>query len=774
MKGLGDSGSAQPRSQPGQIEIARGANEDASPDFLEPSPKVLQILEEYMAELESGHRPNVDEFVARHPDLADLGDHLRGYLASLEFLHPHDPEATPAPELQLVNGAEGLPPPNPALGQLGDFGLVREIGRGGMGIVYEAVQISLRRRVALKVLPLAAALDTKQLQRFRNETLAAASLHHPHIVPIHAVGTERGVHYYAMQLIEGHSLADVIIDLRGQRRTSKEDQGSKTEDRIADQVTLASTVEYKVGADETPRDVRRSFIVNSPSSSLQPPSSILYPQSSFFQNVAQLGIQAAEALGHAHRLGIVHRDIKPANLILDDEGKLWVTDFGLAMVRSNIELTATGDMLGTLRYMSPEQAAAKRGLIDQRTDIYSLGTTLYELLTLEPAFSEKDRHQLLVQIATQDPPLPRRLNPAIPKDLETIVLKSMAKSPSERYTTAEELAEDLKRFLDDRPIRATRPSIPERALKWCRRHKAVVASATLLALVMSSSAAAVFFERERLAREKVQASEKEERRLKAEQQRLIATLDVADKALYELSLKPALDRLLKDPDPQIRLEDQKSLRKVLAYCQQLADMNSTVPQARFLSAQANRRVGQVFVALGEPDKGEEAYGKTIATLEELLKDNLGELAPLYRRELAQCRHRLGSLYWTVGKHDQAEDVMQIELEELEQLVADHPANPDFRQDLANCRINQGMFLRARGNYQRAEEILLDNQPNLQRLMTDYPELPDVQEAWSTNFSKLGLLYMETGRPDNSQQAYRKAIDVLERLNSTQPKMTSSK
>jgi len=753
---------------------------DAPADSLEPSPEIVRILEEYMAEVENGRQPNIDEIVARHPELADLGDHLRGFLTSLEFLHPTDPRQGVVSELQSDSVAD-LPLPDPRLGQLGDFGLIREIGRGGMGIVYEAVQVSLHRRVALKVLPFAASLDAKQLQRFKNEALAAAGLHHPHIVPIHAVGSERGVHYYAMQLIEGKSLADAILELRGQKqiedRGSKiEDRHSKTENRDEERACIKSTVEDKLNENETPVDVRRSDLSNLPSSSLisrspilDPPSSVFKSRSPFFRRVAQLGIEAADALGHAHRLGIVHRDVKPANLILDQDGKLWVTDFGLALVQHNMDLTATGDMLGTLRYMSPEQASSKRGLIDQRTDIYSLGATLYELLALQPAFPEKDRNELLAKIATHEPRLPRRLNPAIPKDLETIVLKSMAKNPQERYLTAEDLAEDLKSFLDDRPIRATRPSLAERAMKWCRRHKALVAGAVLLAFVTSISAAVIFFERERQTREALQTKMREEKRLKEEQQRLVATLGLAHKAMYELSMKPALDRLLKNRDPQTRREDQESLRKLLAYCQQFAELNAAVPEARFLSAQANRQVGEMFEALGELDHGQEAYGKAIEGLEALVADKPGEMAPLYRRELAACRHHLGGLFWTNSKPSEAEKTAQKELDELEQLVADYPTNPDFRQDLANCRINLSMFFQTRGNYQKAEEVLLENQPILQQLAKDFPRLPYVQKTLAENHMHLGSVYREVGRRDKSERVYRQALEVLEPLVSGYPK-----
>jgi len=309
--------------------------------------------------------------------------------------------------------------------QLGDFRIVREIGRGGMGVVYEAQQVSLKRRVALKVLPFAAVLDPRQLQRFQNEAQTAACLHHTNIVPVHAVGSERGVHFYAMQYIDGLSLAQVIEDLRLQLLPKSAQSRALRPGQPATQAWQAPVPQSPIGNRQ-------------PASTPTLPVAALSTQRSistreFFQSVARLGIAAAEGLDHAHQQGILHRDIKPANLLLDVRGNLWITDFGLARFQSETRLSMTGDLIGTLRYMSPEQALAKRVVVDHRTDIYSLGVTLYELLTLEPAYSGSDRQELLRQIAFEEPRSLRRLNKSIPAALEMIVLKAMEKNAAERY-----------------------------------------------------------------------------------------------------------------------------------------------------------------------------------------------------------------------------------------------------------------------------------------------------------------------------------------------------
>jgi serine/threonine protein kinase len=415
-------------------------------------PRVVAALEEYLAAAEEGRAPNRSLFLARHAEIAGA---LAECLDGLEVLH--EASASSRAAGPLVAEVPGTP--------LGDFRIIREVGRGGMGIVYEAEQLSLGRRVALKVLPFAAALDARQLQRFKNEAQAAAQLHHPHIVPVHGVGVERGVHYYVMQLIEGQNLASLVAELR---RGAARGEPSSPRPRAS-------------GAPAGPADAPPAQSRTALGTQLSTLRSDRVGD--FFRTVARLTAQAAEALEYAHEQGVVHRDIKPANLLVDSRGQLWVTDFGLAQFQADASLTQTGDLLGTLRYMSPEQAGGRRAVVDHRTDVYSLGATLYELLTLRPIFDGTDRQTLLHQILNEEPRPPRSVDRSLPPELETIVLKSLAKNPAERYGSAREVADDLRRFLEDKPILARRPGAVERARKWMRRHPSFVGASLLFLLV---------------------------------------------------------------------------------------------------------------------------------------------------------------------------------------------------------------------------------------------------------------------------------------------------
>jgi WD40 repeat protein/serine/threonine protein kinase len=486
--------------------------------------ELARALEAYLSAVERGQAFDAQRLAAEHPAIAD---ELRSCLEILRLAGRVEAEAGAEAVVEVSEGPVPLP-------TLGDFRILHQVGRGGMGVVYEAEQVSLHRRVALKVLPFASALDPQQLRRFQTEAQAAAQLHHTNIVPVFSVGCERGVHYYAMQFIEGQPLAALIRDLRRlsglePRPVESTTTGPSLAEEVASgrlsplptlppgqphpvaeagaegrgergRVSAPSPRGYSPGADATglaagagrgspsTRRVAAPHLTEGlPSSDQASPTRTTSHDSThsraYFRTAANLGMQAAEALEHAHALGIIHRDIKPANLLVDFRGNLWITDFGLARMQADAGLTMTGDVIGTLRYMSPEQAMARRTMIDHRTDIYSLGVTLYELLALRPAFNGQDRAELLRQVTLEEPRPPRRFNPAAPVDLETIILKAMAKEPVERYATARELADDLRRFLDLKPIKARRPTLWDRTVKLARRHVGVVAAALVMLLL---------------------------------------------------------------------------------------------------------------------------------------------------------------------------------------------------------------------------------------------------------------------------------------------------
>jgi outer membrane protein assembly factor BamB len=380
----------------------------AGPDELEEAPtpdsdgKLASILDDYMAALQAGRAPDRRLLVQAHPELAM---ELEACLAGIEFIH------------QATGPATDLP------ATLGEFRIIRELGRGGMGVVYEAEQTPLRRVVALKVLRFGVVADPEAMQRFQREAETVARLHHTNIVPIFAVGCERGVHYYAMQYIAGRSLADVLAE---SQRSGK-----------------------PLPCDE----------------------------------VAAWGLQAAEALAHAHQRGVIHRDIKPSNLLLDGDGVVWLTDFGLAKRIDEVTLTVCGALMGTPRYMSPEQAAALKQPVDRRTDIYSLGATLYELATARPLFGPAEPQVVIAQILTEEPARPRQLRAGLPRDLETVVLTCLAKEPLKRYQTAQALASDLRAVIERRPIRARRTPVVERIARYVRQQRKTLAGAAVAAAV---------------------------------------------------------------------------------------------------------------------------------------------------------------------------------------------------------------------------------------------------------------------------------------------------
>jgi serine/threonine protein kinase/tetratricopeptide (TPR) repeat protein len=452
---------------------------------------LTDLAGDFLERYRRGERPALSDYTRRHPELAAEIRKLFRALVVMEDVRPGQEPTAEAP------GPIGAPSQ-----RLGEYRIVREIGRGGMGVVYEAEQESLGRRVALKVLPPGALEDIRQVQRFRREARAAARLHHTNIVPVFGVGEDDGTYYYVMQYIEGRPLDQVLAELRRIRSMADPRLVDSTSDWGARLGAPAVSEPSRPDGPPSAGDVALSFWngnfhgaptrlsprgdgpkrVSAPEDRAEPTppaaSGSTPPASGpagslsgthrlYAKNVAHVGVQVAEALEYAAGQGVLHRDVKPSNLLLDVWGTVWLTDFGLAKATGTVDLTAKDDVLGTLRYMAPERF---EGRADVRSDVYALGLTLYELLVLRPAFGEPGQAQLARQVTAAEPPRLDKIDPDLPRDLVTIVHKAMAKYPADRYQTPGAMADDLRRFLDDRPIGARRAGLAEQAVRWCRRN----------------------------------------------------------------------------------------------------------------------------------------------------------------------------------------------------------------------------------------------------------------------------------------------------------------
>ena len=419
------------------------------------------IVADYTRRTREGRAPDIAEYKREHPTIAaDIEDVLSS-VAMIEGLKAEskDPQGTAnSKQISDLSGRK----------QLGDYVLIREIGRGGMGVVFEAVHQSLGRRVALKVMLEHEFESEKQITRFRREAQAAAKLHHTNIVSVFGVGEADGYHFYVMEYIDGVSLKSAIHSL-----TDKAEKSQSTSDN--NRLLLSSEVDTSDDIDET-----KEFFY--------PPTCTqaeIHGGQSRYKWVGKIGAQVADALGYSHQMGILHRDIKPANLMLDDNGQVWITDFGLVKISDEEQITKTGAVLGTPQYLAPESL---KGQYDQQSETYCLGLSLYELATLKPAFASGSPAEVFHRVIHETPAGPVKIDPSIPKDLATIIETAINKDPKQRYENAFALRDDLRAFIDDRPISARRPSSLEQATRWARKNPVVASLATLSALLVCATA----------------------------------------------------------------------------------------------------------------------------------------------------------------------------------------------------------------------------------------------------------------------------------------------
>ncbi len=538
------------------------------------SQQLETIVAEFTEAVRGGATPAIETYLKRYPDHAD---ELRELLTSVAMIEELKREVLPP------HGADSSDGEWPAVQQLGDYRLVQEIGRGGMGVVYEAIHQSLGRRVAVKIMHQRLGHDARYVERFRREAQAAARLHHTNIVGVFGVGEAAGRHYYVMEYIAGTPLNRVIREL-----------GAGDVDGFGPSSTQSSD---------------------------------------HFRWAANIGVQIADALDYAHGQGMLHRDIKPGNLLLDAKGVVWITDFGL--VKHFVgEQTQTADIVGTPQYMAPESF---QSIYDPRSEVYCLGLTLYELATLQPAFSGGSTAELIQQITTRTPAAPRKLDSRIDRDLETIIQKAIALRPESRYASAGELRDDLRAYVEDRPISARQPSLWEQWNRWRRRNPLAAAwaclSALLLVLLATSATIGYLFTADANRRLADQAESLREQRAAADTARgqAVANLQRAD-ANLALSMR-ALDELFRSTisggasgrdnldidgfaelggmETSLSVEDAELLKRMLQFYEQFTAQNSQNESLRAELARAYRRVANCYHVIGQFDAAVAAYQQAI-------------------------------------------------------------------------------------------------------------------------------------------------------------------
>jgi len=633
------------------------------------------LAEEFAERMRAGELPDVEAYCRRLPEHSQLLRAVLSTVLATERVSGHH---------QAVARAESAAATVVMPQTAGDFQLLREIGRGGMGIVYEALQKSLKRRVALKVVNQFIASSEKQLRRFRREAESAARLHHSNIVPVYGFGEDQGLQFYAMQLIEGSTLAEVLDVLRELDPVSFETAPSPDVRAIRAQAAARRLLSAKTLPSHSPSagqgDLTAELAASSPMSSnpdqtvlatapantggdfqltqslpaaaeamhaarsaervAKGPGITLPPE--YFRHIARLTAAAANGLHYAHGQGILHRDIKPANLLLDPDGTIRIADFGLARAIEPAAQTQTGEIVGTLRYMAPEQL---RGQADQRTDVYALGLTLQELLTLQPPgipLMSAGGHRETVSL--------RSLRPEVPRDLETIVQKACSAEPERRYQTAADLEADLLRFLEDRPILARPAGLAERVWRWSRRNPqlATLSAATLLLMLSVVVILGVSNRRiQRLLTARDKQYERAEQSLQdkgaalqtadRERQRAEKNLQLAVTAFEEvfanISARGRAEVLLEELGGEESLEDTTAvlsaadvtlLETLLGFFDRLAAENSR--NLGLTAAEARRRVGDIQRQLGRLEDAAKSYQQALEACRNAETGNLTDTA----------------------------------------------------------------------------------------------------------------------------------------------------
>jgi tetratricopeptide (TPR) repeat protein/predicted Ser/Thr protein kinase len=593
-------------------------------------------------------------------------------------------QALPVPSGMTTQGSAARSQHQPVIGRLGDYELLCELGRGGMGVVYKARQLGLNRLVAVKMVLAGRLASAEDVQRFRIEAEAAANLRHAGIVAIYEVGQHDGHHFYSMEYVEGTNLSSRVK-------------------------------EHSLPADEAARIVQA----------------------------------IAEAIDHAHRHGTLHRDLKPSNVLIDSSGQPKVTDFGLAKrIEADSQLTASGALLGTPSYMPPEQARGDLAAVSVRSDVYSLGALLYELLTGRPPFRGSTPVETLHQVLNAEPVAPRLLNPKTPRDLETICLKCLEKEPARRYASAAELAADVARLCAGEPILA-RPIGPvQRAWRWCKRKPA-------LALLLAALAVSILLGFLGITWQYIEADA-----ARGVAQRNFDNLRGATGQMFDV-MDEWLERVPEEEDVQ-----QELLRRGLTRYEQLLQADPKDPAARFELAATHRRVARLRRRLGDYTRAVEHYQQAIEGFRRLAAEFPNETS--YRRNWADACNWLGEAHRERGAMPLAQAAYQDALQ-LQEPLANNTGSPEYVADLARTRYNLGLVYSATGRTSEAEASYREAIQLLQPLVDVAAPLPEHAQGLARCRINLGLLLESSKQPDAAAGEYRAAVQILEALTERFPR-----
>jgi len=724
------------------------------------------LADEFLARCKRGEKPTIKEYCDQHPELAGEIRDVFEALLMVEDLKPGADEVSGSAGESVQVGGQRLR-------QVGDYRILCEIGRGGMGVVYEAEQQALGRRVALKVLPRTSAGDGSAQVRFQREARAAARMHHTNIVPVFDVGQDGEHLYYAMQLIHGQGLDLVIGDLK--RLRAQSGVTPAVQDRPADQSIAASLVAGKFEhenlavADQSDANATAAYEGSAPSSAVLPGHSELSTATSnrraYFRSVAQIGVQTAAALSYAHGRGIIHRDIKPGNLILDTTGNVWVTDFGLAKTGDG-GVTHTGDILGTVRYMSPERF---RGQCDVRADVYALGMTLYELLTLKAAYASGDRLKLIEQIRQSEATSPRSVDGRIPRDLETIVMKAIDKDPRRRYQSADELGEDLQRFVNDEPIKARRAGAAERLGRWCRRNPAVAGLLAAVLVLMAAGTAVSTWQAVAANRARADLAAKNDA-LADEQAKVQARFDMAMKAIALFHTGVSEDMLLRNPEfKELRTKLLKQAAGFYADLEKLL-AGQTDAKSRKTLAEGYFQLAELTDKIGDKKQALAVHRKALALRRELAAAEGADVET--RLDVARSLGKVSELLRATGNHAGALAAYEEERDLAERLEAEQPTDA-VRSVLGQSHYGIGRVLEDMG---KPEEALVSCRKAVaiqQKLAGANPAVTEFQNdlAWSHHI--IGWMLSRTGKPAEALTEFRQALPIWQKVADANPAITDS-